>query len=99
MTMANKTKIVKIGKIKAGEKKLFLIAGPCVIEKESTMMKTAEKLEKISARLKIDVIYKSSFQKDNRSNVNYYSGPGLEEGIKMLAKVKERFGFPVLTDI
>lgn len=92
-------KIVKVGKIKCGSDQLFLIAGPCVIEKESLMMKTAEMLEKVSRRLKIPVIYKSSFQKDNRSNLSYYRGPGLEKGISLLAKIKKEFGFPLLTDI
>ena len=81
------------------DKPLFLIAGPCVIEEESIMMKTAEALEKLSSKLDIGIIYKSSFQKDNRSNLKYYSGPGLDAGIALLAKIKERFGFPVLTDI
>ena len=93
------TKVVKIGDIEAGSEKLFLIAGPCVIEEESIMMKTAEALEKLSSKLDIGITYKPSFQKDNRSNLKYYSGPGLDAGIALLAKIKERFGFPVLTDI
>lgn len=92
-------KIVNVGNIKCGTDQLFLISGPCVIEEESIMMKTAEKLKEVSERLKIPIIYKSSFQKDNRSSVKYYDGPGLDKGVKMLAKVKEQFGFPVLTDI
>jgi 2-dehydro-3-deoxyphosphooctonate aldolase (KDO 8-P synthase) len=92
-------KIVNVGNIKCGADQLFLISGPCVIEEETIMMKTAEKLKEVSERLKIPVIYKSSFQKDNRSSVKYYDGPGLDKGVKMLAKVKEQFGFPVLTDI
>jgi len=92
-------KIVNVGNIKCGADQLFLISGPCVIEEETIMMKTAEKLKEVSERLKIPVIYKSSFQKDNRSSAKYYDGPGLDKGVKMLAKVKEQFGFPVLTDI
>src|SRR3954471_13659658 len=92
-------KTVKVGDITCGGKDLFLISGPCVIEDESTMMKTAEKLKEVSQRLKIKVIYKSSFRKDNRSSVKYYDGPGLEKGMKVLAKIKEQFGFPLLTDI
>src|ERR1043165_1105061 len=92
-------KIVQVGNIACGGKELFLISGPCVIEDESVMMKTAEKLREVSERLKIRVIYKSSFRKDNRSSLKYYDGPGLEKGVKMLAKVKEQFGFPLLTDI
>mgnify|MGYP001558467321 CR=1 FL=1 len=91
--------IVTIGDIKCGGDELFLIAGPCVIEDESVMMKTAEKLKKISERLAIPVIFKSSFQKDNRSSLKNYPGPGLKNGMKMLAKIKKEFGFPILTDI
>ena len=92
-------KIVRVGNIECGSKELFLISGPCVIEEESIMMKTAEKLKEVSEKLKIKVIYKSSYQKDNRSNLSYYTGPGVTKGITLLAKVKEQFGFPVLTDI
>lgn len=91
--------IVKVGTIECGNKHLFLISGPCVIEDESIMMKTAEKLKEVSERLKIPVIYKSSFRKDNRSSLKYYDGPGIEKGIEILAKIKKEFGFPVLTDI
>ena len=93
------TKKIQVGDISCGEDELFLISGPCVIEEEMVMMKTAEKLKEVSERMNIKVIYKSSFTKDNRSSLKYYQGPGLKEGVKMLAKVKERFGFPVLTDI
>ena len=91
--------IVDVGGIACGSDQLFLISGPCVIEEESTMMKTAEVLKEVSERLDIPVIYKSSFQKDNRSTLDYYQGPGLDEGLKMLQKIKEQFGFPVLSDI
>lgn len=94
-----KKKIVKVGNIDCGADQLFVISGPCVIEEESIMMKTAEKLKEVSARLNVPIIYKSSFQKDNRSSAKYYDGPGLAKGVKMLAKVKEQFGFPLLTDI
>jgi len=90
---------VMVGNISCGADDLFVISGPCVIEEESIMMKTAEMLKEVSERLKISMIYKSSFLKDNRSSINYYKGPGLDKGIKMLAKIKEQFGFPVLTDI
>ncbi len=94
-----KKKIVNVGNIHCGSDELFLISGPCVIEEESIMMKTAEKLKEVSEKLKIKIIYKSSFQKDNRSNLQFYDGPGLDKGLKILAKVKETFGFPILTDI
>jgi 2-dehydro-3-deoxyphosphooctonate aldolase (KDO 8-P synthase) len=93
------TKKVKVGNIDCGADQLFLISGPCVIEEESIMMRTAEKLKEVSAKLNIPVIYKSSFSKDNRSSLKYYNGPGLDQGMKILAKVKEQFGFSLLTDI
>jgi 2-dehydro-3-deoxyphosphooctonate aldolase (KDO 8-P synthase) len=92
-------KIIKIGNISCGSESLFLISGPCVIEQESVMMETAEKLTKMAERLHLPLIYKSSFQKDNRSDVNYYQGPGLEEGLRMLEKIKKTFHLPVLSDI
>ena len=93
------TKKVKIGNIDCGADQLFLISGPCVIEEESIMMRTAEKLKEVSAKVGIPVIYKSSFSKDNRSSLKYYNGPGLDQGMRILAKVKEQFGFSLLTDI
>jgi 2-dehydro-3-deoxyphosphooctonate aldolase (KDO 8-P synthase) len=92
-------KIVKIGNIECGADKLFLIAGPCVVEDEKTMMDTAEFLVKLSAKLDLPLIYKSSFQKDNRSSVDFYSGPGMKEGLSMLKKIKEQFNVPVITDV
>jgi 2-dehydro-3-deoxyphosphooctonate aldolase (KDO 8-P synthase) len=92
-------KKVKVGSIECGADNLFLISGPCVIEAESIMLKTAEELKKISERLGVSVIYKSSFLKDNRSSLSYYQGPGLDEGLKILARIKKDFGFPLLTDI
>jgi 2-dehydro-3-deoxyphosphooctonate aldolase (KDO 8-P synthase) len=92
-------KKIKVGHIDCGADDLFVISGPCVIEDEIVMMKTAEKLKDVSDRMKVPVIYKSSFSKDNRSSLKYYNGPGLANGIKMLAKIKEQFGFPLLTDI
>lgn len=92
-------KKIAVGNIQCGADKLFLISGPCVIEDESIMMKTAETLKEVGERLNIPIIYKSSFTKDNRSSLKYYDGPGLEKGVKILAKIKEQFGFPVLTDI
>ncbi len=92
-------KKVNVGDIECGADQLFLISGPCVVEDESIMMKVAEELKIISERLSIPLIYKSSFQKDNRSSVDYYMGPGIDEGLRILQKVKSEFGFPLLTDI
>lgn len=92
-------KKVKVGNVNCGADELFLISGPCVIEEESIMMRTAENIKKVSEKLKIPVIYKSSFMKDNRSSVEFYQGPGIEEGLRILEKVKSEFGFPLLTDV
>ncbi len=92
-------KIVQVGDIACGSEQLFLISGPCVIEDESTMMRTAEKLKEVSERMRIPMIFKSSYQKDNRSSLQYYVGPRLEKGLEILAKIKKEFGFPLLSDI
>ncbi len=67
-------KIVQVGDVACGSDELFLISGPCVIEDEKIMMTVAEQLKEIAERLNIKVIYKSSFQKDNRSSLEYYTG-------------------------
>jgi 2-dehydro-3-deoxyphosphooctonate aldolase (KDO 8-P synthase) len=93
------TRIVHVGPIACGSDQLFLISGPCVIETEEVMLRTAEKLKEVSERLELPIIFKSSFTKDNRSSADLYQGPGLEEGLKVLARIKQDFGFPILTDI
>ena len=92
-------KHVMVGDIDCGADRLFLIAGPCVIEEESLMMRTAERLKGIAQRLDVPLIFKSSFSKDNRSSLEYYQGPGLEAGLRMLEKIKRQFELPILTDI
>jgi 2-dehydro-3-deoxyphosphooctonate aldolase (KDO 8-P synthase) len=92
-------KIVTVGNVRCGTGELFLIAGPCVIEEESIMMKTAEYLKKAAEKLKLPLIFKSSFQKDNRSALQFYHGPGITKGLKILAKIKERFDVPVISDV
>ena len=77
----------------------FLIAGPCVIESEALALSTAETLKKITDDLGIPFIYKSSFDKANRSSGASYRGPGIAEGLRILAKVKAEIGVPVLTDV
>lgn len=94
-----KKKIIQVGNIACGSEELFLISGPCVIEDEATMFKTAEMLKKVSEKLNIPVIFKSSYQKDNRSSLQYYIGPRLEKGLELLAKIKKEFGFPLLSDV
>ncbi len=95
-----KTKIVDIKGIKiGGGNKLVLIGGPCVIESESLNMKVAERLKEITGKLGMGFIYKSSYAKDNRSSVKNYYGPGIEEGLKILEKIKNTFDVPVLSDV
>ena len=93
------TKHVSIGDIDCGSNDLFLIAGPCVIEEESMMLRTAERLKGIAGELGISVIFKSSFSKDNRSSLDYYQGPGLDEGLRILERIKRELELPILTDI
>ena len=81
------------------DRPLFLIAGPCVIESEQLALDTASRLKEMTGRLGIPFIYKSSFDKANRSSHQSYRGPGLDEGLKILARVKAEIGVPVLTDV
>ena len=81
------------------EHPLFLIAGPCVIESEQLALDTAGQLKEITTGLGIPFIYKSSFDKANRSSHKSFRGPGLEEGLRILEKVKAQIGVPVLTDV
>jgi len=78
---------------------LALIAGPCVIETDDLMMRTAEKLTGIARRLEIPLIFKSSYEKDNRSTADFYRGPGIDRGLAILSRIKESFGVPVTSDV
>jgi 2-dehydro-3-deoxyphosphooctonate aldolase (KDO 8-P synthase) len=77
----------------------FLIAGPCVIESEQLAIETAGELKEVCLRLEIPFIYKSSFDKANRSSGASYRGPGIDEGLRILAEVKKQIDVPVLTDV
>jgi len=77
----------------------FLIAGPCVIENEATALETAEQLQETASSLGIPFIYKSSFDKANRSSHESYRGPGLDEGLRILQRVRDEIEVPVLTDV
>jgi len=81
------------------DRPLFLIAGPCVIESEKLILDTAQRLKDITTELGIPFIFKSSFDKANRSSGDSYRGPGMEEGLRILQQVREQIGVPVLTDI
>ena len=77
----------------------FLIAGPCVIESESHALKMAEAVSAIASKLNIPYIFKASYDKANRSSTNSFRGLGMDEGLRVLAKIKSEIGVPVLTDI
>jgi 2-dehydro-3-deoxyphosphooctonate aldolase (KDO 8-P synthase) len=81
------------------DKPFFLIAGPCVVESEQLQMDVAGKLKDITGELGIPFIFKSSYDKANRSSGKSYRGPGMDEGLRILAKVKKDLGVPVLTDV
>ncbi|NIQ01749.1 MAG: 3-deoxy-8-phosphooctulonate synthase [Nitrospinaceae bacterium] len=91
---------VRIGAVTlGGEHPLALIAGPCVIESERHALETAERLKRVAADAGVPFIYKSSYDKANRSSLDSYRGPGLAAGLKILQKVKETLSVPVLSDV
>ena len=97
---AMKTHEVKLNKMILGPRQpLVLIAGPCVIEGEKQALQAAEKICKITEALKIPFIYKSSYDKGNRTSFRSYRGPGLKEGLRILKKVKDLFKIPLCSDV
>ena len=91
---------MKIGTFEAGnDEKLFLIAGPCVIESEALAMETAQALARIAERCGIGLVYKSSFDKANRTSHRSFRGPGMEEGLRILERVRNDIRVPVITDV
>ena len=84
-------------RIEGGE--FFLIAGPCAIESEQLCLEVAETVAKLADRFGLPYIFKSSYKKANRTSADSYRGPGLEEGLKVLEKVRSEFDIPVLTDV
>ncbi|MGQ9542324.1 MAG: 3-deoxy-8-phosphooctulonate synthase [Armatimonadota bacterium] len=97
--MNNPVTAVKIGNIVIGEGALTLIAGPCVIESEALCLQVAQTVKTICERLGIQYIFKASFDKANRTSLHSFRGPGLEEGLRVLAKVKQHTGLLLTTDI
>lgn len=79
--------------------RLFLIAGPCVIETDEILFRVADHLAKLAERVPGGVVFKASYDKANRSNAGAFRGPGIEEGLRTLQRVRERTGLPVLTDV
>ncbi len=91
---------VDLGQFKIGAgNRPFLIAGPCVIENEQLVMDTAGRIAEIAKSLGMPYVFKSSFDKANRTSIASFRGPGLEKGLAVLAKVKQQIGVPVLTDV
>ena len=91
---------VEIGNFKVGTgHRQFLIAGPCVIESEQLVLETAARIAAIAKSLGMSCIFKSSFDKANRTSITSYRGPGLEKGLAVLKQVKDQLGLPVLTDV
>ena len=92
--------IVTVGPYQCGRKQpLLLIAGPCVLETEAMALEIAEQLQRITGPLAVQLIFKASFDKANRTSGSSFRGPGLSKGLEMLAMVKEKTGLPVTTDI
>jgi len=91
---------MKLGEHEVGpDRPLFLIAGPCVIESRELVFEVAEAMKAITDRLGIPYVFKASFDKANRTSASSYRGPGMDEGLKVLAEVREKVGVPVLTDV
>jgi len=95
-----KTRLVKVRKVVFGGNQPFVfIAGPCVIESRKATLKMAQDLVKLTKRLGIPYVFKASYDKANRTSIESFRGPGLEEGLDILREVRERFGVPVLSDV
>jgi 2-dehydro-3-deoxyphosphooctonate aldolase (KDO 8-P synthase) len=96
----NMTETIHVGHVQiGGNRPLVLIAGPCVMESPDLVLKTAEALKRITEDLNIPLIFKSSYDKANRSSLSSFRGPGLQEGMKILEKVREEFALPLTSDI
>ena len=94
------TRAVPVGSVRIGSgQRLALLAGPCAIQDEAHALRTAETLVRIAADAGVPFVYKSSYDKANRSSARSYRGPGLREGLRILRRVRETFGCPVLSDV
>jgi 2-dehydro-3-deoxyphosphooctonate aldolase (KDO 8-P synthase) len=94
------TREIKIGGVKIGAgDPLVLMAGPCVIESESSAIRHAKELKEITRRLGVPFIFKASYDKANRSSIDSYRGPGLKKGLNTLRRIKDELGLPVVSDV
>ena len=91
--------LLNVGNVTIGGGDLFLIAGPCVIESEDHTLRMAEAISAIARQKKLPYIFKASYDKANRTSIRSFRGPGLEEGLRILRKVREQTKVPVLTDV
>ncbi len=89
----------RLWKLLSARRRLFLLAGPCVIESETLCLRIAESVRRTCERLEVPFVFKASFDKANRSSAKSFRGPGLDEGLRVLTKVKSRIGVPILTDV
>jgi 2-dehydro-3-deoxyphosphooctonate aldolase (KDO 8-P synthase) len=95
-----KTTTVKLGSVSVGGHRPFvLIAGPCVIESKANAIAIAARLKAMTGKLKVPFIFKASYDKANRTSIESFRGPGLREGLKILAEIKQKFKVPVLSDV
>jgi 2-dehydro-3-deoxyphosphooctonate aldolase (KDO 8-P synthase) len=95
----NNVKKIKLKNFEIGGDKLTILAGPCAIESQEILNEVAAVLKEITQRLDINFVFKSSFDKANRSSIDSYRGPGLEKGLEMLLNVKKEFDLPIVTDV
>ena len=91
--------MIKLNNFEIGSNKLTILAGPCAIESMDILKQTAETLKAVTEELGINYVFKSSFDKANRSSINSYRGVGMEKGLEMLSKIKSEFEVPIVTDI
>ena len=95
----NNIKRIKLRDFEIGGDNLTILAGPCAIESQEILDQTAQELKRITQKLGINFVFKSSFDKANRSSLNSFRGPGMEKGLKMLQAVKDKYDVPIVTDI
>jgi 2-dehydro-3-deoxyphosphooctonate aldolase (KDO 8-P synthase) len=97
--MPTRVKPFKVGQVELGGGELFLIAGPCVVESESHAMRMAEAISAITKKTAFPYIFKASYDKANRTSVSSYRGPGIDEALRVLGRIRTELGLPVLTDV
>ena len=92
-------KKIKLNNFEIGGEKLTILAGPCVIEDKDITIETAKKLKEITSELNINFVFKSSYDKANRSSINSFRGPGIKKGLEILNEIKTTLNVPIVTDI